>query len=98
MDRRGVSLLVDDSVPAWLPAREVELPPGVMLQQRIRRGARMTSRVVELDRQRRQLRCSQTAESDAADVEARAEIKRQSKQSSSLGTFADLLGGMKVDD
>ncbi len=98
VDRRGVSLLVDDSVPAWLPAREVELPPGVMLQQRIRRGARMTSRVVELDRQRRQLRCSQTAESDAADVEARAEIKRQSKQSSSLGTFADLLGGMKVDD
>jgi small subunit ribosomal protein S1 len=98
VDHKGVTLLVDDSITAWLPGREVDLPPGVLLQQRIRKGSRMKARVVELDRQRRQLRLSQTAESDHAEVEARQEMKRQAKQSASLGTFADLLGGLKLGD
>ena len=98
VDRMGVQLLVDDSIVAWIPAREVELPPGVMLQQRIRRGAHLKARVVELDRQRRQLKLSQTADSDQAEQEARKELKRQAKQSASLGTFADLLSGVKVKE
>jgi small subunit ribosomal protein S1 len=98
VERNGISLLVDDAIVAWMGARDVELPPGVLLQQRIRRGTRMKARVVELDRQRRQLRLSQTADSDNAAVEARREIKRQAKQTKSLGTFADILGGLKLDD
>ncbi len=98
VDRKGVTLLVDDSVTAWMPARGVELPPGVLLQQRIRRGTRMKARVIELDRSRRQLRLSQTADSDNAEAEARKEMKRQSKQKQTLGTFADLLGGLNLDD
>ncbi|MFH1465976.1 MAG: S1 RNA-binding domain-containing protein [Pseudomonadota bacterium] len=98
VDRMGVQLLVDDSVIAWIPAREVELPPGVLLQQRIRRGAHLKARVVELDRQRRQLKLSQTSDSDAAEQEARKELKRQARQSSSLGTFAELLSGIKVKE
>jgi small subunit ribosomal protein S1 len=98
VDRMGVALLVDDSISAWMGARDVELPPGVLLQQRIRRGTRMKARVLELDRQRRQLRLSQTSDSDNAEVEARKEMKRQAKQSKSLGTFADLLGGLEIDE
>lgn len=98
VERMGVELLVDDSIKAWIPGREVDLPPGVLLQQSIRRGKRMKARVVELDRQRRQLKLSQTSDSDDAAVEARKEMKRQAKQSKSLGTFGDLLGGLKLDD
>ena len=98
VERNGISLLVDDSIVAWMGARDVELPPGVLLQQRIRRGTRMKARVIELDRQRRQLKLSQTADSDNAEAEARREIKRQAKQTKSLGTFADLLGGLDLKD
>jgi small subunit ribosomal protein S1 len=98
VDHKGVSLLVDESITAWLPGREVDLPPGVLLQQRIRKGSRMQARIVELDRQRRQLRLSQTADADNSEAEARKEMKRQAKQSASLGTFADLLGGLKLGD
>jgi small subunit ribosomal protein S1 len=98
VERMGVSLLVDDSIVGWIPGREVDLPPGVLLQQSIRRGKRMKARVVELDRQRRQLKLSQTADADSAEQEARKEMKRQAKQTSSLGTFADLLGGLKLKD
>ncbi len=98
VDHRGVNLLVDDSIAAWMGARDVELPPGVLLQQSIRRGKRMKARVIELDRQRRQLKLSQTSDTDDAAVEARKEMKRQAKQTKSLGTFADLLGGFSVKD
>ncbi len=98
VERNGVELLVDESIKAWLPGREVSLPPGVLLQQSIRRGKRMKARIVELDRQRRQLRVSQTSDSDDGAAEARKEMKRQAKQSKSLGTFADLLGGLKLND
>ncbi len=98
VERMGVELLVDDSIKGWIPGREVDLPPGVLLQQSIRRGKRMKARVVELDRQRRQLKLSQTADADSAEHEARKEMKKQAKQSKSLGTFGDLLGGLKLDD
>jgi len=98
VERMGVELLVDDAIKAWIPGREVELPPGVLLQQSIRRGKRMKARIIELDRQRRQLKLSQTSDSDNAEVEARKEMKKQAKQTKSLGTFGDLLGGLKFGD
>ncbi len=98
VNRMGVTLLVDGSVTAWLPAREVELPPGVMLQQRVRRGARMKAKVVELDRVRRQLKLSQTSGSVAEEREAKKRLKQaRAKHGGSLGTFADLLGDIDLD-
>ncbi|MBN1337405.1 MAG: 30S ribosomal protein S1 [Deltaproteobacteria bacterium] len=92
----GVVLLVDEAVPAWLPGREVSLPPGVLLQQRVRKGARITARVVEMDRRNRRLRLSQTASSEADDEQTRKDLARRTG-GGTFGTFADLLGKVKID-
>ncbi len=94
----GVVLRVDDQVPAWLPGRDVSLPPGVLLQQRIRKGSRLTARVMEVDRRNRRLRLSQTAASEADDEQTRRDLDRTRRAGSgSFGTLGDLLSKVKID-
>ncbi len=96
--KSGLQLLVDDNVEAWLPARQVRLPPGVMLEQRYRRGFRLEAQVVEVDRRRRQLKVSQMGGPETEEHEALRHFqKTQGQSTNSFGTLGDLMGKIKVE-
>jgi small subunit ribosomal protein S1 len=95
--RQGLSLRLEDGREAWLSSRDVQLPPGVLLEQRFRRGGRVTARVVDVDRRSGKLRVTQSSSSESDEREAMRRFeKEQSKASNSLGTLADLLSGVKI--
>jgi small subunit ribosomal protein S1 len=96
VSRAGLTMKVDD-MEAWLPGREVQLPPGILLEQRFRKGSRVTARVVEVDRRHHKLKLSQTSSSEAEEREAYKRVEKEQRGGgSSLGTLAELLAGVKV--
>jgi small subunit ribosomal protein S1 len=88
----GVVVSLSDGRTGWLPAREVDLPAGTVLNQRYRKGKPVTARVVGTNGARVDL----TARSEEEDKGWRTAMRRQERGGGSLGTFADLLGGLKL--
>lgn len=89
----GISLQLEDGRTGWLPAGEVELPPGTVLAQRFRRGKTLTARVTRDDPRRVSL--SMREDPASANRSWRAHQAKQGS-GSGFGTLGDLLGGLNL--
>ncbi len=95
VNRSGVAVQLEDGRSGWLPANEVELPPGTVLSQRFRRGKAITARVTRDDP--RKVSLSMREDPAAASRSWRVHEAQQSS-TGGFGTFGDLLGGLKLPD
>ncbi|NCG19120.1 MAG: S1 RNA-binding domain-containing protein [Rhodobacterales bacterium] len=86
----GVVIQLEDGRTGWLPSKEVELPPGTVIQQRFRRGKAVEARVVSGDERRVNL----SLKSDPTES-SRAWRGHQTKNES-FGTMAGLFGSLKL--
>lgn len=87
--RNGALVELEDGRTAWLPSREADLPPGVLMAQRFRRGRSVEVRILEVDPKRDRPVLTLKAEDSAASWTPSAATAGQA--SGSFGTLGDLL-------
>lgn len=91
--KNGLVVDLEGGNTGWIPSREIDLPAGTILAQRFRAGKDIQARVVENDPSRRRSVLSMKLEQ-----EDNASWQKAAKTTggTSLGTFADLLSGLKL--
>lgn len=95
--KNGLVVDVEDGNQGWIPANEIELPAGTILAQRFRVGKDVQARVVEHDASRRRVVLSLKLEAEEADSWRQNAKAAGGSPSGGLGTFAELLAGVKVN-
>lgn len=93
VNHSGIQLHLEDGRTGWLPASEVELPPGTVLAQRFRRGKTITARVTRDDPRRVSL---SMREDPAAAQRSWRTHQAQQDSRTGFGTLGDLLGGLDL--
>lgn len=91
--KNGLVLDLEDGNSGFVPMREIDLPAGTLLAQRFRAGKELQARVIEHDASRR--RSVLSLKLEVEDTNSWRSAAQQAPKGA-LGTFADLLSGVKV--
>ena len=92
--KNGLLVDLEGGVTGWVPAKEIDLPGNTNIAQRFRAGKTVDARVIDHDPSRR--RSTLSLRLKAADDDSSWRGQQGGTSGGSLGTFADLLSGMKL--